>query len=1290
MRKLLSLIILSVSTFIGSLAFSQELPNVIGSTPLSSNSASAAKDVVAGVNYFTGMPNVSIPLYSYSDKNGLSLNITAGFFTGGIRNGEIPSIIGMGWNLNAGGVVSRTVNGLPDDIANIGFMYATQIPVDSRANANKYYYDSIDSQQDVFYFNADGISGKFVIGKNKEVVVIPDSKVKVSFTTDPVSKLITSFKITATNGIKYIFSETEQTTQAITYQNLPNGTKLSNSFNSFHYSAWNLTEIISPFNTDTIKLRYLVDTFSVNTAFSQVAFVKTPAPYTTTKYYPSGTSSTKLKKISKIEFPDKTSVDFLYNPALKYTKTCDALSKIKVSDSIFRYGYLFDYDTSFTGYVTRYDSDESPYQKKLSYHTMIQLKSITPFTDSERNFPYRFEYNVPYPYYDDWRPVNTQRVDSMRSAYDHWGFFNGVYNDSTAIPTVTPYYTGAWRFSTAAAMENSLSKVILPSGGLTAYEYEVNSVPELTVYSNSVTVNNSTLNSSNSAVLQEVYNERHRFTLKLDPSVSRIGTAPLSSTCNLIVNIKSPNGLTLFASQTVSLHELFYNGVKNLYFNVPNGNYKLETVLAAGSSVTGTFSFTISWENKSETNLSKSSGGIRIKKITQRNSNDTLNQSSVIQEFKYVKEDGKTSGFMGEVPKYDYAYRQKITSTGATTDYIVITSDPMNVVSTVQSSPVGYSRVEVYNGTTTKNLGKTVYEFTDLKDLGTNSFTPTFPYTPEDIKSWGIGLPKTITVFDSSGQKIKRIRNNYLFTSRSFNTDFKSLKLGRSAATYASTPIYTSVYVNTYLSEEYFPSGGWAKLISVNDSSFFNNGSSKVSITSFEYDANYNITKTISDYDKTRGLYLERRFYYPYNYTVSGAIGKLRDSGIINTIISKEDWITGDATPRIVGGEITDFQQLPSGRITPLYSYALQSNKAIPQSTIGNFNPATLNRNATYFVKQVNFNKYDNTGNSIEVLSSTNNQATSSIYDYNNKYIIAKISNAAFNDVAAASFESDGSGNWAIIGGAIKSDYSFTGKKSLSINGATISKSLSPGTSYLLTFWAKAGASITVSTGAPTLLSAHRGWNFFSTSISGKSSISITGSGYIDEVRIHPKDANIVTYTFDPLIGITSECDANNTVIFYEYDKLNRLVAVKDLDGNIIKKHQYSDSVFKISRSPQWIGTGTKCAKFSSEPYLDSVYTDINIYSDTYQSTKLVEKVRLDCNCPKQIPERYKVIGGICTKGVRYNKSNLKIKNSQGVFVWRCTYYYEFSDSSKTADFFEDFPTNNNCPLGWVYENVEE
>jgi YD repeat-containing protein len=53
------------------------------------------------------------------------------------------------------------------------------------------------------------------------------------------------------------------------------------------------------------------------------------------------------------------------------------------------------------------------------------------------------------------------------------------------------------------------------------------------------------------------------------------------------------------------------------------------------------------------------------------------------------------------------------------------------------------------------------------------------------------------------------------------------------------------------------------------------------------------------------------------------------------------------------------------------------------------------------------------------------------------------------------------------------------------------------------------------------------------------------------------KKAQVTTYTYQSLVGMTSATDAAGVTTYYEYDELQRLKRVKDREGNIVKQHIY-------------------------------------------------------------------------------------------------------------------------------------
>jgi len=65
--------------------------------------------------------------------------------------------------------------------------------------------------------------------------------------------------------------------------------------------------------------------------------------------------------------------------------------------------------------------------------------------------------------------------------------------------------------------------------------------------------------------------------------------------------------------------------------------------------------------------------------------------------------------------------------------------------------------------------------------------------------------------------------------------------------------------------------------------------------------------------------------------------------------------------------------------------------------------------------------------------------------------------------------------------------------------------------------------------------------------------------GFFEELRDHVyfKNSQITSYTYDPLIGITSVTDPRGYTMYYGYDAFNRLKTVKDADGNMVSENKY-------------------------------------------------------------------------------------------------------------------------------------
>jgi hypothetical protein len=238
------------------------------------------------------------------------------------------------------------------------------------------------------------------------------------------------------------------------------------------------------------------------------------------------------------------------------------------------------------------------------------------------------------------------------------------------------------------------------------------------------------------------------------------------------------------------------------------------------------------------------------------------------------------------------------------------------------------------------------------------------------------------------------------------------------------------------------------------------------------------------------------------------------------------------------------------------YKYAgVSSQLIVPDSVKHNYKNNSQ-------VNYLQYEQYDNYGNPVQ-FTSLNGIKNTFIWDYNNELPVAEIKNAASSEAAYSSFESDGTGNWFYSGLQFTDGSAPTGKKVYNLGTGNITKSVTSTTTYVVSYWTKNSSAFYIAgtiSSPPYPIQGRmiNGWRYFEHKITGQSTITISGSGLIDELRLYPDNALMTTMTYDPLIGMTTQCDVNSRINYYEYDEQNRLILIRDQDKNIIKKVCYN------------------------------------------------------------------------------------------------------------------------------------
>jgi hypothetical protein len=347
-----------------------------------------------------------------------------------------------------------------------------------------------------------------------------------------------------------------------------------------------------------------------------------------------------------------------------------------------------------------------------------------------------------------------------------------------------------------------------------------------------------------------------------------------------------------------------------------------------------------------------------------------------------------------------------------------------------------------------------------------------------------------------------------------------------------------------------------------------------VSQTSIQYDNLGNSASTTSNYffntttrnlaaiqqSTSDGQIITQKFKYPEDYTTA-LTGNMVTNRVISPMIEKEVWLKRDANDSaLISGEVTQFDQTI---FKPVSEFAIETTASIQSlnnETVSGGKYSSMLCTSQYALKgQFQYDGHNN--------PSTVNKASdinvSYIWDYKNSQIIAQVTNALPSDIAYTSFEADGVGNWTFTGVSSLAAQQMTGNYcyNLGQTSGNITKSgLTSANYYIISYWTSNSSAYTITgtqSGYPLKGKTINGWTYFEHKITGQTSITLSGSGNIDELRLYPANAQMTTYTYAPLIGKTTVCDIDDRVTYYQYDNFGRLRFTKDQDGNITKTIEY-------------------------------------------------------------------------------------------------------------------------------------
>jgi len=460
------------------------------------------------VNLYTGTPQISIPLHALQGRE-FSLPLSLTYDASGVKVDQMATWVGLSWNLDMGGRVTRITNGLPDDYI-VGVYssifndpdvqqqaqyyideYASSIgnpkfpsPEEAVAYLDFLYdinFNRIETQVDHFRLVAPGLNETIVLEKNDNAPgftarALNNPRIKIQYITNGVPpEYISSWIVTNEDGTEYKFQNKELTYRQNLDADHLEGEMMGDAITEY-VSAWLLTKITSKNGKDVFDITYVQDGYEPQRTYADSAepaitdVIKTVYNYSAPPpiYISSISSQVKQSFPHKIFLNSKKMAQF----NLGARKDVDITDKNKRLASI----DFFDWNGNTIKSV-EFDNDHYFNSDGLSNANIfsngktyvdIRLKLNGVTIKGKDNTAYQ-NYLLEYIDPDGVPPRGSK-------AQDYYGYYNGAGNNNSLYESLeinNRTFAGADRQPNHSfGKKGTLQKITYPTGGYTEFGYE--------------------------------------------------------------------------------------------------------------------------------------------------------------------------------------------------------------------------------------------------------------------------------------------------------------------------------------------------------------------------------------------------------------------------------------------------------------------------------------------------------------------------------------------------------------------------------------------------------------------------------------------------------------------------------------------------------------------------------------------------------------------------------------------------------------------------------------------------